>query len=632
MANKNYSANLKIGAIMSSSVGRVFGSVKTKIKDQEQSLKKLRAAYKDASKGTGEYVGKLDELQREIDQTEAKLKRMKAAANFSLGSVGSAFGGDLKRLATGAGIAAGAIAAVGASVYTVTKGFVDWADDIGDSAEALQMSTQALQTWQFAAATVGVGGSKMTASIARFSKAISEGSDATAETLGKLGINAKRLKKLGLDQQLEVVAEAFKDYKGADRAAIAMKLFGKSGYQLAGILAKGKKGLDDFRKAGEETGAVLDDEAAEAAGKAASALDMMGITMIGLRNTIAIQFVPALTRMVGKFTTLVRDNGPQIREWATRFATLIENRVVPALGKFMDKLPGIIESLASFATKAYEVGDALQKLVGGWDNLGIILLALNFAPTIVAIGSMTKSLWLLTGATWAAVAPWAGLAAAMAGVYWIWTHPDEVLAWQDKVFGRENVEAFAQSIIDLQDSIARWVDDGLAQGDRLRAGIGEAFAKIKEVGRDAVEGLKSYFDEFFSWITAKFDAIGDTISGVFSFGGFGGKASTGKPDYTLPRTNYSGILGVVPKGDRLPSVGDSLPTGRAGESGMVLPPREAPAATKDDLLEFLKPQSNNTYNINVTAPGANGDDIAERIRRSFQTKPLFDSDGALAPG
>jgi prefoldin subunit 5 len=601
MANKNYSANLKIGAIMSSSVGRVFGSVKTKIKDQEATLKKLRAAYKDASKGTGEYAGKLDELQREIDQTEAKLKRMKAAANFSLGSVGSAFSGDLKRLATGAGIAAGAIAAVGASVYTVTKGFVDWADDIGDSAEALQMSTQALQTWQFAAATVGVGGSKMTASIARFSKAISDGSDATAETLGKLGINAKRIKKLGLDQQLEVIAEAFKDYKGADRAAIAMKLFGKSGYQLAGILAKGKKGLDDFRKAGEETGAVLDDEAAEAAGKAASALDMMGITMIGLRNTIAIQFVPALTRMVDKFTVLVRENGPQIREWATRFATLIETRVVPALGKFLDKLPGIIEGLASFATNAYEVGDALQKIVGGWDNLGLILLAANFAPTILALGKMAKALYALGPAWVVGMGPVAWVIGAIAGI---------------------GLVLF--SIFD--------------EGGPLDI-LGKMFPDTMGAIRDSAGEAANYISDKIDMITEKIEAMFkalDRLTGLSThdlfFGEFGGKASTGKPDYTLPRTNYSGILGVVPKGDRLPSVGDSLPKGRTGESGMVLPPREAPAATKEDLLEYLKPQSNNTYNINVTAPGANGDDIAERIRRSFQTKPLFDSDGALAPG
>jgi hypothetical protein len=588
MASKNYSANLKIGAVMGSSVGRVFGNVNKRIKEQEATLKKLRASYKQASKGTGEYAGKLDQLQREIDQTEAKLKRMKAAANFNLGSVGSTMAGDFKRLAKGAGIAAGAVAAVGASVFYVTKGFVDWADDIGDSAEALGMSTQALQTWQFAAATVGVGGAKMTASIARFSKAIAEGGKATEETIDKLGVNAARLQQLSLDEQLEVIAEAFKDYKGTDKAAIAMRLFGKSGYQLAGILSRGKKGLDEFRKAGEETGAVLDDEAAEAAGKAASALDMMGITLLGLRNTIAIQFVPALTRLVDKFSTFVRENGPQIREWASRFGVLLETKVVPALGDLLVKLPGIVDGLASFGGKVYEIADGLQEFLGGWDNLAIALVALNFAPTIAAIGKLASALWTLSGASWAATGPMGLLVAAIGGIslaLFSIVDPGGPL----DILGRMFPETM-EKVRNAAQAVGEWMEDK----------IDSLIAKLKE--------LIGWFDKLTGL------GVGDFFSG-----GFGGPASTGKPDYALPRTNYSGILGVVPKGDRppIPGLDEKTP---------------APSATKDDILEHLKPQSNNTYNINVNAPGADGADIAERIRRAFERQPLFDSDGALVPG
>lgn len=589
---KNFAANLKIGAALSSSVGRVFGGIGAKIKTHEAELKRLRAAYKDAAKGTGEYAGKLDELKAKTQAAEAELKRLRAASKFDVWGgvkgVGSTFGGDLKRLVAGAGIAVGAVTAVGTAVFATTKGFVDWADDIGDAAEALQMSTQALQTWQFAAATVGVGGAKMTASIARFSKAIAEGGDATAETLGKLGLNAARLKKLALDQQLEVVAEAFKDYKGTDRAAIAMKLFGKSGYQLAGILAKGKKGLDEFRKAGEQTGAVLDDDAAEAAGKAAAALDMFGITMIGLRNTIAIQFVPMLTRLVDRFTTFVRDNGPQIRKWATDFATMIETKAVPALSQMMDKLPGVIANLSEFATKAWDITVAVKDFVGGWDNLAIALVVTNFAPTIVAIGQLAKGMWALAGASWAATGP-VGLVVAAIG-------------------------AFGAVLVSIVDP-----------GGPLDI-LGRMFPETMEKVRVALQSAVDYIDDKIEALTAKvreliaaFDRLtGFDLSGTLFGNSFGGAASTGVPNYALPQKQYGTILGVPPAGEPSP---------------LVLPPKEAPPATKEDILEILKPQSsNNTYNINVNAPGANGDDIAERIRRAFERKPLFDSDGALAPG
>lgn len=587
---KNFAANLKIGATLSSSVNRVFGGLKKKIKEQEATLKGLRAAYKDASKGTGEFAGSLDKIKAKVEAAEKELKRLKAAAKFDIGkgfkSIGSAFTGDAKRIAAGAGIASAAIVGLGAAVYSTTRGFVDWADDIGDSAEALQMSTQSLQTWQFAAATVGVGGSKMTASIARFSKAISEGSDATIETLAKLHINGKRLKKLSLDQQLEVIAEAFKDYKGADKAAIAMKLFGKSGYQLAGILAKGKNGLDEFRKAGEETGAVLDDKAAEAAGKAASALDMFGITMVGLRNTIAIQFVPTLTRLAERFTSFVRDNGPKIRKWATDFAALIELKVVPALGKFLDKLPAIVEGIGNFASKIYDAADYAQNFLGGWDKLGIAILALNFAPTILAVGKMAKGLWALSGASWAALGPWGLLLAAVTAMMAAVGdgNPLEGLKFTVEAIGVE-LTALWKIGSDLLDKLSNTL------GRNTEAAIG--------VIREAINEIKLAFSEFFDWIGSKFDWIGSKITGLWE------KAKA---------------LGGSIKG--FFSFGGEDATGQVAP--MVRPEKmSAPGGSKAT--------SQNTWNINVNAPGADGKRIADQIRTEFQRKPLFDSDGALVP-
>lgn len=588
---KNFAANLKIGAAMGASVNRVFGGVKVKIKDHEATLKRLRAEYKADSKGSGEFAGSLDKLEKEIAQTEAQLKKLKAAAKFDvrggLKGVGTKFSEDAKRLAMGAGAITAAIGAVGGAVYTTTRGFVDWADDIGDSAEALGMSTQALQTWQFAAATVGVGGAKMTASIAKFSKAIMEGGDKTDEALGKLTINANRLRKLGLDEQLEVVAEAFKNYKGADKAALAMKLFWKSGYQLAGILSKGKDGLDEFRKAGEETGAILDEDGKKKVDEAAAALDMFGIAAIGLRNTIAIQFVPTLTRLSKKFTEFIRDNRPQIKEWATNFATLIETRVVPALGKFLDKLPGIVDSLSKFATKAWEVTVAAKKLLGGWENLGIALVAINFSGTIAGVVNLTAALWKMSGASWAVVGPWGLLLAAVTAMMAVVGdgNPLEGLKFTLKAIGRE-VEALWRLIKDL------WSDLGAFVGRNVEA--------VLTIIDETVASIKQTFTDLFAWLTSGFDAITSKITGMWS-------------KVKELGASVKGFLGF----------GDAPAPAVPG--GQIVKPENMSAPGGNST-------SSNTYQINVnTQPGADGRRIAEQIRGEFQRKPLFDSDGALVP-
>lgn len=588
---KNFAANLKIGAIMGSSVGKVFGSVKRKMKDQETELKRLRAAYKEAAKGTGEYAGKLDELQREIDQTEAKLKRLRAASKVSLGDsvkgVGSAFAGDAKRLAMGAGIAAASVTAVGAAVVGTTKGFIDWADEIGDAAEALGMSTQALQTWQFAAATVGVGGSKMTASIAKFSKTIMDGGKKTDETLKKLGINAARLRKLGLDDQLAVVAESFKNYKGADRAALSMKLFGKSGYMLAGVLAKGKKGLDEFREAGEKTGAVLDDEAAKKAGEAAAAMDMLGITLIGLRNIFAIEMVPAFQEMASSLGQFVQSHGKEVREWAKKFGESLKNDVVPALVTFMKNLPGMISELSKVAKEFWENVKAVKDFVGGWGNLATAIVAINFIPTIAAVGSLGKSLWVLSGATWAAVGPWLALAAAIGAVVYTLTHQEEVgekvYQFWEAIAGEEFVAKFWDSVLEYQLSYEAFIQWNIEKSAQLRQAVGEIFASI---GEAMINGFKTAFE----WIETKLNALMTTFSDfgsrVKSFFGFGGDtaSSTAAP--------------ITPS--------DSMPS------------------------QSTTANQTNNWNINVNAPGGDGRRIADQLRSEFNRKPLYDMD-SFAP-
>ncbi len=613
---KNFAANLNIGAKLSSSVGRVFGGLKNKIKEQEGTLKKLRAEYKLASKGTGEYAGQLDKLQKEITQTEAKLKSLRAASKFSLGGsmggIGSSFMSDSRRLAAGAGILIGAVTAVGTAIYATTKGFVDWADNIGDSAEALGMSTQALQTWQFAAATVGVGGEKMTASIAKFNKTIQEGSDKTLESLAKLHINGKRLKKLSLDQQLEVIAEAFKDYKGTDKAAIAMELFGRSGYKIAGILSKGKEGLDAFKKAGMETGAILDDDASKAASDAATALDMFGITMIGLRNTIAIEFVPTLTKMVETIRLFVRTHGDEIKQWARDFGQMMQDKVVPAMIKLLDRLPGIVANLSAFAVKAYNVADAVQKFLGGWDNLGYALVAINFAPTIVAIGQMVHGLWAMAAASWGAIGPWgllvAGIVAMSAAIYdlsqensklynWLTTNfPDAMRTTENWIF--KTLEAITNGLARTGSEYHLWLDEMATKASMVITKIIMVFEDLKVKAKAAADVLKFAFEEALNFIASKFDAITAKITALWE------KAKQLGAD-------IGSFFGIS--------------EGSTSAAPPIVKPEAMPSSSTSQT-------QNNSFNINVNAPGGDGRRIADQLRQEFNRKPLFDMDGALVPG
>ena len=605
MPSKNFSANLNIGAKLASSVGRVFGGLNSKIKSQEATLKSLRAAYKEAGKGTGEYAGKLDQLGDHITKAEAKLLRLRKAASFklggALGGIGSTFLTDAKRLALGAGIVTGAVAATGGAVFAITKGFVDWADDIGDTAEALGMSTQALQTWQYAAATVGVDSEKTSASIAKFNKTIADGADGTKEIIQKLGINFERLSKSPLDEQLTAVAEGFKRYKGeGNKAAMAATLFGRSGYKLTGILSKGADGLEAFRKSGEKTGAVLDDNAAKAASDAADSFDKFGMTMLGLRNTIAVQFVPALGRLIDKLSDFLRNEGPNIKKWASDFALVIEEKVVPKISEWIEKMPAVIDKIKDLALSISKGIEKLKDFVGGWENLGIALLALNFAPTILGVGNLIVALARLAvsaygtgtafGIMWGAVTGPVGLVvAALSALFLVVYHfvnPGGPLDLLGKMFP-----------------------------DTMKT-IDNAVRKTVDWVSDTIDKLIAKIEKFFGWLGKL---------GGWKPIDWGFPAGPDPRQYDLPRMQYDSATGT-----EVPGSSGAPPLNGGPLNGVQLP---APNASKQDILDYLKPQSsNNTYQINVTTPpGADGAEIGRSIRREFQRKPLYDMDGALLP-
>lgn len=607
MAGQNLSARIRIGASLGASIASTFGSLGNRIRTQQTSLTQLRAAYRYAGRGVGEYAGRLDELGASIARAEARLNRLRAAARINIGAsfkgVGDAFMGDAKRIAAGAGIIGAAAVGVSVSILKITNSFVDWADNIGDSAEALGISTQALQTWQYAASTVGVDAEKMTGTIAKFNKSIADGAEGTKETLKELGIDFETFSKLSLDDKLTEYAEAFKNYKGAgNKAAIMMQLMGKSGYKLTGVLSQGKDGFDKLRKAGEATGAVLDGRATKAVDGASRALDNLKISTIGIRNKIAVSFTPTLERLSDKVSDFANKNGPLISEWTDKFGKLIENEVVPAIGKILLKLPGVVAEVSRLAEKIRLGIIEVKSLVGGWANLGAILLAINFTPTIIAVTTLTVNLvrmgYALAGMTGPIGAVVVAIGVMGVALYDLNQENSRVYSWLTDMFP-EAMRSLEDSLASTGSKLEAWFKKGLADGDNFRAGVGEMFSAVKRFATECADGMKAVFTAFFDWIVGKFDVIGTRITEMWQ------KAK----DLGSSIGNFFGV---------------TTPATPSNLTSQLAPPESMPSSSSQTA-------QNNTINLNVSAPGADGAQIARDVRTALTRKPLFDSDGALLP-
>lgn len=282
------------------------------------------------------------------------------------------FIGQLRQL--GAVLAGGALVQ---GIRSFVQSTADAFDEINDSSERLQISTQTLQEWRYAAKLSGAEAGAFEAGIGAFTRAlrgVDEGAKGPIQALKKLGINAKDSKgEIGtFEDLLPGIADGLaKLPNDTERAGVAMKLFGKAGLQLLPLLSKGSAGIEELKKEFKELGGGAGDEALASAAEYNDELDRMDVTMTALKGEIlhavlpAFQWLAEAGRKVSRFfTTLARDthlldialiaSGGVLAVWAVK--ALIS--LAPVLGP-------IIAIGAGIATIALALDDLWTTFEGG---------------------------------------------------------------------------------------------------------------------------------------------------------------------------------------------------------------------------------------------------------------------------
>jgi phage-related protein len=624
MAARNISATVQIGATMASSVGSVFGGIKkqidglgasmAKLKKSSGEITKLQAAQgklaqaqaKGNTTAAKRYQGEVDKLTAslraagvdtsKLTQEQARLNRQledgqRRMANLTrlnssvrglgtaFGSLKTAMGGALMRLGVVGGVAAGAVAGVAA----LTTQFVNLGDALADEADSVGMSTQALQTWQFAAADVGVEANALLSSVARLQRGIADGGEKTEAAFKTLGINFERFKKLEPDAQMSVLSEAFKNYSGnANLSAVAMDLFGKSGFKLLPVLKRGQEGFEAMNEAARETGFILSDEVMAEMAKADAAANRFKLAFIGLKNKALAPMLPLFTRFAEMLGGIIRDHGPAFTAWAERVGTVFLTSAIPAIAAFVaNDLPGLVQGLGETIGAISSTVSWLSQAVGGWTNLGAILLGLNFAPVILALGGVVKALWGIGAASIGILGPWglligAVIAGAAAVVYY----------W-------EPIKDFFKGLWEGVVTVSNLAWEHLMDGVR----------ELRDAFLSVWESIKAGVGRVIDWMSGKINSL----LGVFErVGGFMRKITgAGDGDFYAPPGAAKLDAAGIPGGSIMPA--DRMPA--AGGGGTV----------------------NNQVEVKIDARGADGAEVERKLRSALQSRPLYDQTGVLAP-
>jgi hypothetical protein len=239
------------------------------------------------------------------------------------------------------------------------KQSIDAADAAAETAQAIGISIEAYQSLSYAASTAGVEQESLTGALTKFNKTISQaaaGGKKQAAAFADIGVSVRdangNLKDA--DKVLLEVADKFQGYEdGANKAALAQDLFGKSGAKLIPLLNSGKEGITDLMTEAQKLGLVMSAENAAAADQfndSMTALDGIGR---GMANNLAADLLPALNDITGLMLDLA-DNSDEAAESTSGLGDVLKvvTSLAIALGGHLQAEAIGIAGLAAAATQA----------------------------------------------------------------------------------------------------------------------------------------------------------------------------------------------------------------------------------------------------------------------------------------
>lgn len=209
------------------------------------------------------------------------------------------------------GNVAGLLVGIGGSAgfTALVKGQIDAADSAGKMAQKTGASTEALSSYMVAARLADVSNEQLQGGLQKLAKAQADyvaGIGDAAAAFEAMGISQKQVKDLNGDTAaiFDLVVGKLAQYEdGANKTALAMKIFGKSGAELIPLI----NSLEETRALAKELGLVMDKETAAASERFNDNMTTVGLSVQALGLGVAKVLLPTLDALSARLVDTAKD-------------------------------------------------------------------------------------------------------------------------------------------------------------------------------------------------------------------------------------------------------------------------------------------------------------------------------------
>ena len=277
---------------------------------------------------------------------------------------------------------------------------VELGTHIKNLSQSAGVTTDTLQKLGYAASQNGSDMDGMAGALGKLSRtmlAAKDGSEESQKAFASMGI--KVTDATGALRPVEDVfgdiADHFKALpNGAQKTADSMLVLGRSGRELIPTLNLGRDGLAAMGARAEELGGILDEKTIDSLHEFEQTTKDAKLGLTGLRNTMVVALLPALEKLVDRFTKWLKANRTDIvaklqhgaellgrvLDW---LATMI-GRVSDVVGEMIDALQAALPDIDLFKTAMVVAGIAMAAAwLAALGPIGLIAVAI-VAVTLLA--------------------------------------------------------------------------------------------------------------------------------------------------------------------------------------------------------------------------------------------------------
>ena len=340
-----------------------------------------------------ELLADSNNLLKNLDQAQASVNRFTQASDAAGHALGSgvnqaldAFEGLAKGGATAAGVLAGGIVAAATAAVLMTTSAGKQVEALDQLSQKTGIAVQSIQGWSVIMAENGFQAETLTGSMRTLAKQMIDArnpASQAATTFEELGVSMTALGST--ESTIRAVADRFKDLPdGADKARLAVTLFGKAGLEMIPMLNRGAAAFDESRAASLRFGAVLSGEQVSALNAVDDASDRLGVALQGLKLQLSATFagsvqtgIEAVTNGIAKLTNIT-----------TNYSAALE-QIKKDHPIVFSTMPGVAAAMA--AAKASSMPPPVPSLPGGPQDSHVAEFALAQGQQQEALGTRIRN-------------------------------------------------------------------------------------------------------------------------------------------------------------------------------------------------------------------------------------------------